>query len=103
MRRLKCGVKKVQIKCTLVLKRPLTPTTFKLNITMFAARRIATSIAPRIALSTSVRPSIIAPTLRKSVASTTSIARFLNTNAIEQKRATVQRNEKAYNRLHLII
>ena len=99
MRRLKCGVKVYQ-KCTLVLKCPLTPSTIRLNITMFAARRIVTSIAPRVALSASVRTSVVAPTLRKSVASTTSIARFLNTNAIEQKRATVQRNEKAYNRVH---
>ncbi|CEP18582.1 hypothetical protein [Parasitella parasitica] len=57
---------------------------------MIAARRIAASMAPRIAFSASVRPSVIAPpTVRKAVAST-SIARFLNTNAIEQKRATVQ-------------
>ncbi|GAN01950.1 thioredoxin-dependent peroxide reductase, mitochondrial-like isoform 1 [Mucor ambiguus] len=58
---------------------------------MFAARRIATSIAPRITLNTAVaaavRPSVMRPAVR---ASTTSIARFLNTNAVEQKRATVQ-------------
>lgn len=55
---------------------------------MFAARRIATSLVPRVALT--VRPSAVAPTARKAFA-TTSVARFLNTNALEQKRATVQR------------
>lgn len=57
---------------------------------MFAARRIAASIAPRMALNTAaaVRPSVMRPAVR---APATSIARFLNTNAVEQKRATVQR------------
>lgn len=54
---------------------------------MFSARRIATSVIPRVALNASIRP---APVARKAFA-TTSIARFLNTNATEQKRATVQR------------
>lgn len=60
---------------------------------MFAARRIATSILPRVALTASIRPTVApssAATARKAFANT-SIARFLNTNAIEQKRATVQR------------
>lgn len=57
---------------------------------MFAARRIATSIIPRVALNASVRSNVAAPMARKAVVNT-SIARFLNTNAIEQKRATVQR------------
>lgn len=55
---------------------------------MFAARRIAVSAIPRVALNASVR---LTPTARKAFA-TTSIARFLNANIIEQKRATVQRN-----------
>lgn len=54
---------------------------------MFAARRIV-SIAPRVAFA--ARPTVV-PTACKAFA-TTSIARFLNTNVMEQKRATVQRN-----------
>jgi hypothetical protein len=57
---------------------------------MFAARRIATSLVPRVALT--VRPSVAVPTARKAFA-TTSVARFLSTNALEQKRATVQRKD----------
>lgn len=67
---------------------------FTTQFIMFAARRIATSVAPRIAFknvtaAAAIHPSVMAPAVRSSTAS---IARFLNTNAIEQKRATVQRN-----------
>jgi hypothetical protein len=60
---------------------------------MFAARRIATSVIPRVALSASVRPSVAVPATARKAFATTSIARFLNTNASEQKRATVQRKQ----------
>ena len=65
---------------------------------MFAARRIATSIAPRVAFNTTVRATV-APMARKA-AVTTSIARFLNTNAMEQKRATVQRKTLLFDTTH---
>lgn len=61
---------------------------------MFAARRIATSLVPRVVLT--VRPSAVAPIGRKAFASA-SVTRFLNTNALEQKRATVQRKTTIYN------
>lgn len=59
-------------------------------VNMFAARRLAASFVPRVALNASVRANVAAPMARKAVVNT-SIARFLNTNALEQKRATVQR------------
>lgn len=65
---------------------------------MFALRRL-TSIAPRVAIN--ARPTTVVPTARKAFA-TTSIARFLNTNAMEQKRATVQCNLKHEKKQHFV-
>lgn len=55
---------------------------------MFAARRIAASVAPRIATTSFARPAAVLPTATKAF----SASRFLSTNVFEQKRATVQRN-----------
>lgn len=57
---------------------------------MFAARRIFTSVAPRIATTSFARPAAIVPTATKAFGAT----RFLTTTPLEQKRATVQRKSR---------